>query len=70
MLQLIAMDSPPEKMQIISYHPGAIFTDAAKSVGWKEDSFAWDHGTSPTPSFSCMGVSLLPLHDQKPAVKP
>ncbi|KAJ3552082.1 hypothetical protein NPX13_g11200 [Xylaria arbuscula] len=43
MLQLIAMDNPPEKLQIISYHPGAIFTEAAKSVGWKEDSLPWDH---------------------------
>ncbi|KAK5628449.1 hypothetical protein RRF57_004164 [Xylaria bambusicola] len=43
MLQLIAMDNPPEKMQIISYHPGAIFTEAAKTSGWKEQDLPWDH---------------------------
>ncbi|KAI3342070.1 putative short-chain dehydrogenase [Ustulina deusta] len=42
-LQLVAQDTPAEKMQVISYHPGAIFTDAARAHGWTEDSFAWDH---------------------------
>ncbi|TGJ79123.1 hypothetical protein E0Z10_g9649 [Xylaria hypoxylon] len=42
-LQLIAQDTPPEKMQVVSYHPGAIFTDAAKSSGWTEDALPWDH---------------------------
>ncbi|RYC60092.1 hypothetical protein CHU98_g6132, partial [Xylaria longipes] len=42
-MQLIAKDTPPEKMQIVSYHPGAIFTDAAKASGWTEDTIAWDH---------------------------
>ncbi len=51
-LQLVAQDTPAEKMQVIGYHPGAIFTDAARAHGWTEDSFAWDHGTSSTPEFS------------------
>ncbi|KAI3318745.1 NAD(P)-binding protein [Xylariaceae sp. AK1471] len=42
-LQLIAQENPPEKMQIISYHPGAIFTESAKEKGWTEDSIPWDH---------------------------
>ncbi|KAI3332200.1 NAD(P)-binding protein [Xylariaceae sp. AK1471] len=42
-LQLIAQDTPPEKMQVVSFHPGAIFTDAAKGSGWTEDSIPWDH---------------------------
>ncbi|KAI0489813.1 putative short-chain dehydrogenase [Xylaria cf. heliscus] len=43
MLQLIAQDTPAEKMQIVSYHPGAIYSDAAKASGWKEDDLAWDN---------------------------
>ncbi|KAI1133685.1 NAD(P)-binding protein [Nemania abortiva] len=43
MLQLIAQDTPPEKMQIVSYHPGAIYTEAAKASGWAEDALPWDH---------------------------
>ncbi|KAI0815863.1 putative short-chain dehydrogenase [Xylaria sp. FL0064] len=42
-MQLIAKDTPPEKMQIVSYHPGALYTDAAKSSGWTEDALPWDH---------------------------
>ncbi|KAI0448777.1 short-chain dehydrogenase [Xylaria acuta] len=42
-LQLIAQDSPPEEIQIISYHPGAIFTENARDKGWTEDSIPWDH---------------------------
>ncbi|KAI0431014.1 putative short-chain dehydrogenase [Xylaria sp. FL1042] len=42
-MQLIAQDTPPEKMQVIGYHPGAIYTDAAKASGWTEDGLPWDH---------------------------
>ncbi|KAI1306932.1 putative short-chain dehydrogenase [Xylaria venustula] len=41
-MQLVAQDTPPEKMQIISYHPGAIFTDAAKASGWTKEALPWD----------------------------
>jgi hypothetical protein len=44
-LQLIAQDTPPEKMQIVSFHPGAIFTEAAEDYGWTKDSLPWDNGT-------------------------
>ncbi|KAJ8124318.1 hypothetical protein O1611_g9324 [Lasiodiplodia mahajangana] len=43
LLQLIAQDTPPEKMQIVSYHPGAIYTESAKASGWAEDALPWDH---------------------------
>jgi NAD(P)-dependent dehydrogenase (short-subunit alcohol dehydrogenase family) len=43
-LQLMAQQNPPEKMQIVSYHPGAIFTESAIKQGWTEDSIPWDHG--------------------------
>ncbi|KAI1146970.1 NAD(P)-binding protein [Nemania diffusa] len=42
-LQLIAQDTLPNDMQIVSFHPGAIFTAAAKGSGWTEDSLPWDH---------------------------
>ncbi|ETS87530.1 hypothetical protein PFICI_01358 [Pestalotiopsis fici W106-1] len=37
-MQLIAREADPEQMQIVSYHPGAVFTDAAKRAGAKEDT--------------------------------
>ncbi|KAI1168458.1 NAD(P)-binding protein [Nemania serpens] len=46
-LQLIAQDTPSEKMQIVSFHPGAIFTEAAKATGWTEDSIPWDNVNLP-----------------------
>ncbi|GAW23753.1 hypothetical protein ANO14919_133290 [Xylariales sp. No.14919] len=42
-LQLMAQDTPPEDIQIISYNPGAIFTENARDKGWAEDSIPWDH---------------------------
>ncbi|KAI1424338.1 short chain dehydrogenase [Xylaria sp. FL1777] len=42
-LQLIAQDSSPEKIQIISYNPGAIFTEQAQAKGYTKDSLPWDH---------------------------
>ncbi|KAI2471042.1 NAD(P)-binding protein [Annulohypoxylon bovei var. microspora] len=41
-LQTVAADVPPEKMQIINYHPGAIFTDAARGSGYTKDTLQWD----------------------------
>ncbi|KAI0206401.1 putative short-chain dehydrogenase [Astrocystis sublimbata] len=41
-LQLIAQDVPPEKMQIMSYHPGALFTEGTKAHGYTKDSFPFD----------------------------
>ncbi|KAI1744080.1 putative short-chain dehydrogenase [Xylaria scruposa] len=46
-LQLIAQDTSPDKMQIIGYHPGAIFSEAARGMGWKEDDIAWDNVNLP-----------------------
>ncbi|KAI0104340.1 short-chain dehydrogenase [Nemania sp. FL0031] len=42
-LQLIAQDSMPEEVQIISYHPGSIFTENAQDKGWTKDAIPWDH---------------------------
>ncbi|KAI1190004.1 NAD(P)-binding protein [Nemania serpens] len=46
-LQLVAQDTPPEKMQIVSFHPGAIFTGAAQEAGWTEDTLPWDNVNLP-----------------------
>ncbi|KAI1811462.1 NAD(P)-binding protein [Poronia punctata] len=46
-LQLIAQDTAPEKMQIVSFHPGAVFTDSAKAAGWSEDLDIWDNANLP-----------------------
>ncbi|KAF2495977.1 short chain dehydrogenase [Lophium mytilinum] len=44
--QLIAEETPVEKVQIISYHPGAIYTDNAKSAGAPAD-LPWDDAKLP-----------------------
>ncbi|KAI0553296.1 putative short-chain dehydrogenase [Xylaria curta] len=46
-LQLIAQDTSADKMQIIGYHPGAILSDAARGMGWKEDDLEWDNVNLP-----------------------
>lgn len=44
LLQQIAKDISPEKLQIISFHPGTIFTDAARKAGYNQASLAWNDG--------------------------
>jgi NAD(P)-dependent dehydrogenase (short-subunit alcohol dehydrogenase family) len=45
LMQLIAKDTPPEKMQVISFHPGAILTQTVRRAsGYDENSFPWDDG--------------------------
>ncbi|KAI1352013.1 short-chain dehydrogenase [Xylaria sp. FL0043] len=41
-LQLMSQDTPPEEIQIISFHPGAIFNENARDKGYTEDSLPWD----------------------------
>jgi hypothetical protein len=43
-MQLIAKDTNPTDMQIISFHPGAILTPAAGGAGYDETSLDWDDG--------------------------
>ncbi|KAB8606259.1 hypothetical protein FH972_025888 [Carpinus fangiana] len=42
LLQQLAAERKPEEIQIISVHPGAIFTEAAAETGFTKDSFPWD----------------------------
>jgi NAD(P)-dependent dehydrogenase (short-subunit alcohol dehydrogenase family) len=46
MIQQIAKDTSPSEMQVISYHPGAIYTAGAENDGWKKEDFPgfWDEG--------------------------
>ncbi|KAK3985283.1 NAD(P)-binding protein [Cladorrhinum sp. PSN332] len=41
-LQQVARDTDPTKMQIISFHPGAVLTDLARENGMDESKFDWD----------------------------
>ena len=42
--QHLADEVSVERCQIISCHPGRIFTDGAKAAGYTEDSIPWDSG--------------------------
>ncbi|KAI0159687.1 NAD(P)-binding protein [Xylariaceae sp. FL1272] len=64
-LQLITMNTPPEKMQVISYHPGAIFTESARDKGWTENTIPWDHEKLISLILRCCGKdSITDLHSR------
>ncbi|KAH6839465.1 hypothetical protein B0I37DRAFT_316200 [Chaetomium sp. MPI-CAGE-AT-0009] len=42
LMQLIADDTDPKEMQIVSFHPGGVLTPAARSVGFDESSYDFD----------------------------
>ncbi|KAM5353372.1 hypothetical protein ACJ41O_000022 [Fusarium nematophilum] len=42
LLQRIAEDVSPEDLQIVSYHPGGVFTELAEQVGLNRDDPRWD----------------------------
>ncbi|KPI40251.1 uncharacterized protein AB675_7699 [Cyphellophora attinorum] len=41
-MQQIARDVPGEKTQIVSFHPGGVFTEASKAAGFTVDMWDWD----------------------------
>jgi pyruvate-formate lyase-activating enzyme len=45
-LQQIARDTPADQLQILSFHPSTVFTEAAKKSGYKEDTLPWTDGKS------------------------
>jgi len=45
LLQQIALDTDPDKMQVVSYHPGGVRTELAVTNNVPEDAWAWDDGT-------------------------
>lgn len=44
LLQQMAADIGPDDMQIVSFHPGAIFTSAARGAGYDKTAMNWDDG--------------------------
>ncbi|KAL7930457.1 hypothetical protein V8C35DRAFT_324323 [Trichoderma chlorosporum] len=48
LLQQLARDTPVSKMQIVSFHPGAIFSPGAKRSGLTEKSLNWDDVSLPS----------------------
>lgn len=46
-LQTVAYDVKPEQMQIINYHPGAIFTESAERAGYTKETIPWDDADLP-----------------------
>ena len=49
-MQLIARDTPPETLQIVSVNPGPNFTRSAQEAGYKEDEFQWNSSMIHMPS--------------------
>ena len=42
LMQQLARDTAVDKMQVVSFHPGAILSPGAKSSGADENSLYWD----------------------------
>lgn len=42
LIQIIAKDTPPEKMQVVSFHPGTVLTQNARDAGYTETDFDWN----------------------------
>lgn len=47
LLQQIAKDIDADTLQIVNFHPGAIYTEAAKNAGFKETDWDWDSSKCP-----------------------
>lgn len=45
LFQLIALHVPPEKMQVVTMHPGLVYQDEWKAMGFSPDRF--DSGKIP-----------------------
>ncbi len=44
MVQQIAKWVSPDDLQIVSFHPGLIFTSAAEKAGYTPTTINWDDG--------------------------
>lgn len=45
-LQHLATETPLERAQIISFHPGFIYSDGMKDIGCTPEDLDWDDGKS------------------------
>ena len=52
-IQTLADAADPAKLQVVSYHPGAIFSESAKKHGLTEESLPWDNSKFDSASFIC-----------------
>jgi hypothetical protein len=58
-LQQVALHATAEEMQIVSFNPGSILTDAARNVGFDETSgIDWDDGMKTKPAAS-LAVGII-----------
>lgn len=48
-MQLVAQDTKPEVMQIVTFNPGPVFTPAAESAGYKPGDFDFSDRKMPSP---------------------
>jgi hypothetical protein len=48
-LQQIARDTPVDKLQVVSFHPSVVYTEAAKMAGYSPDMHPWTNGKDPIP---------------------
>lgn len=44
MVQMIAREVSPDDMQVLSFHPGVVYTESVANAGVPEEVFTWDHG--------------------------
>jgi hypothetical protein len=42
-IQTLADAADPARLQVVSYHPGSIFSESAKNHGLTEESLPWDN---------------------------
>lgn len=47
-VQMIARGILPDDMQVLSFHPGIIYTESVAKAGVPAEAFAWDDGTIKT----------------------
>jgi len=47
MFQNLAFERPAEELTIVSIHPGAVLTEAARTAGFDENTIAWDEVALP-----------------------
>jgi hypothetical protein len=64
MVQLVAQGVSSDDMQVLSFHPGAIYTDAVKNSGVPKELVEWDDGMIASfTSFSSLCFASAPAND-------
>jgi NAD(P)-dependent dehydrogenase (short-subunit alcohol dehydrogenase family) len=50
LMQQIAKDTSPDDLQVVSFHPGGVLTEAARREGYADSGFNFDDGMYPVSS--------------------